>query len=85
MSEVIAVLQCPRCSEIALTANLLQQKALLRQGFLLCGAVKVVKGRAVLFTFGEFYGIITLDSYLIDKLEFVGELYENTKGCCPAI
>ena len=26
--------------------------------------------KAVLFTFGELYGIITLGSYLLDKLEF---------------
>ena len=28
--------------------------------------------KAVLFTFGELYGIITLGSYLLDKLEFGG-------------
>ena len=33
--------------------------------------------KAVLFTFGELYGIITLGSYLLDKLEFVGENDEN--------
>ena len=31
--------------------------------------------KAVLFTFGELYGIITLGSYLLDKLEFVGVRY----------
>ena len=29
--------------------------------------------KAVLFTFGELYGIITLGSYLLDKLEFDDE------------
>ena len=30
----------------------------------------ICKNSAVLFTFWEFYGIITLGSYLLDKLEF---------------
>ena len=34
-------------------------------------AVQFVKNPAVLFTFGNFYDIITLGSYLLDKLEFV--------------
>jgi hypothetical protein len=29
-----------------------------------------LRNRAVLFTFWEFYGIIILGSYLLDKLEF---------------
>ena len=32
--------------------------------------------KAVLFTFGELYGIITLGSYLLDKLEFDEETHE---------
>ena len=37
-------------------------------------AVQFVKNPAVLFTFWEFYGIITLDRCLIDKLEFGGDI-----------
>ena len=33
-------------------------------------AVRFVKNLAVLFTFWNFYGIIILDGYLLDKLEF---------------
>ena len=35
--------------------------------------------KAVLFTFGELYGIITLGSYLLDKLEFDCQIY-STNG-----
>ena len=34
------------------------------------------KNSAVLFTFREFYGIITLGGYLLDKLEFDEENHE---------
>ena len=40
-------------------------------------AVQFLKNPAVLFTFWNFYGIIILGSYLLDKLEFVGENDEN--------
>ena len=34
----------------------------------------ICKNSAVLFTFWNFYGIIILGGYLIDKLEFDGEV-----------
>ena len=43
--------------------------ALIKKGGSIC------KNSAVLFTFWQFYSIITLESYLIDKLEFYGNLH----------
>ena len=37
---------------------------------------------AVLFTFCEFYGIITLGSYLLDKLKFDEQRFQNEKDIC---
>ena len=42
----------------------------------------ICKNPAVLFTFCEFYGIITLGSYLLDKLEFVEKI--ATASCLSA-
>ena len=39
-------------------------------------AVQFVNNPAVLFTFWNFYGIIILGSYLLDKLEFDEENHE---------
>ena len=59
-------------------ANLVQHstKALRCRAFCFYRAVQFVKNPAVLFTFCEFYGIITLGSYLLYKLEFDEENHE---------
>ena len=44
--------------------------------FVVCRAVRFVKNLAVLFTFWNFYGIIILSGYLLDKLEFDEENHE---------
>ena len=53
------------------------QKLCITQGFLFLYGGSICKNFAALFTFWNIYGIITWGSYLLDKLEFVGENGEN--------